>query len=50
MTCKHKQAFSLVELMVAIGIISILVSLAVPRYQALSPEGAWQKQRSTSAT
>ena len=31
---KRKQAFSLVELMVAVGIISILVSLGLPRYQA----------------
>ncbi len=31
---KRKQAFSLVELMMAVGIISILVSLGLPRYQA----------------
>lgn len=36
---KRRQAFSLVELMVAVGIISILVSLAVPRYKAFIARG-----------
>lgn len=36
---KRRQAFSLVELMVAVGIISILVSLGVPRYQAFIARG-----------
>ena len=36
---KCKQAFSLVELMVTVGIISILVSLSLPRYQAFMARG-----------
>ena len=36
---KRRQAFSLVELMVAVGIVSILVSLGLPRYQAFIARG-----------
>ena len=39
MTCKHKRAFSLIELMAAVGILSILVTLAVPRYRAFIARG-----------
>ena len=37
----HRQwyAFSLVELMVAVGIMTILVSIAMPRYQAFIARG-----------
>ena len=36
---KRRQAFSLVELMVTVGIVSILVSLGLPRYQAFMARG-----------
>ena len=36
---QRRCAFSLVELMVAVGIISILVSLGLPRYQAFIARG-----------
>lgn len=36
---QHRCAFSLVELMVAVGIISILVALGLPRYQAFIARG-----------
>ena len=36
---KYLQAFSLVELMVTVGILSILVSLAMPRYRAFIARG-----------
>ena len=36
---KQRHAFSLVELMVAVAIITILVSLSMPRYQAFIARG-----------
>ena len=36
---KRESAFSIVELMVAVGIVSLLVTLAMPRYQAFIARG-----------
>lgn len=36
---QRRRAFSLVELMVAVGIIAVLVSLGLPRYQAFIARG-----------